>query len=62
MRDQNSVQAGNVFSDYGQALGDFTAAQPGIDQDARAIRSDKGRIARTRGCEDADFDDGRAPA
>jgi hypothetical protein len=46
MRDQDSVQTGHIFADSGQALGNFAAAQAGINQDSRTIRSEKCRVAR----------------
>jgi len=57
MRNQDAVEPAYIFSDRVKPLGDFAAAQTGIDQQARAIGSDKSSIARTAGGENANLQD-----
>lgn len=57
VRDQNGVQTGYIFANRGQPLGNFSAAQTGIDQNSSTLRCDKRRIASARGRENADLDD-----
>jgi hypothetical protein len=52
---QDGVERGDILAYSGQALGDFAAAESGIDQNAGAVRRDKNRVARTAAGEDANF-------
>jgi hypothetical protein len=57
MRDQNGVQTSHIFADGRQTLGDFAAAQAGIDQNPCTIGGDEGRVSGAGGGENADLED-----
>jgi hypothetical protein len=52
---EDGIERRDIFADGSQALGDFAAAEAGIDQNAGAVRRDKNRVARTAAGEDANF-------
>jgi hypothetical protein len=55
MRQQNGIEISNIFVDNRQTPGDFAAAQPGIDQNARTVSCDERRIPGARRCQNADL-------
>jgi len=61
VRDKDSVQGTNIFANGGEAFGDFSAAQTGIDEKPSTIRGKKRRIATATRGQDADLEDGILP-
>jgi hypothetical protein len=61
VRHQNGVERFDVFTNSRQALGDLAPAQTGINQQTGLAGGDKGRVAGTAACENADFDDKKFP-
>ena len=55
VRNQNGVEAVDVFADCGKSACDFAPAEPGIDQDARTGRAHEYRVAGTAACQDAEL-------
>jgi hypothetical protein len=58
MRDQDGVETIEAFANSSQTLGNLSPAESGIDEYARPIRRDKGRISGTAAGENTNFDDG----
>ena len=56
MSDQDSVERVRVFAYRPHPLEGFLAAEPGVDQYARAVGSDKRAVASAGGSENRDFE------
>jgi hypothetical protein len=54
---QDGIKRVDIFADGSQALGNFAAAEAGIDQDASAIRSNESRITGAAARENANLND-----
>jgi hypothetical protein len=55
--DQNRIDRSQIFADRSKPLDDLAPADTGIDQNARAVSSDKYGVSGTAAGEDANFDD-----
>jgi phosphoribosylformylglycinamidine synthase len=58
---ENGIERRDILADSSEALGDFAAAETGIDQNAGAACRDKNRVAGTAAGQNAKFEDGGAP-
>jgi hypothetical protein len=58
MRHQNRIETVEAFAYNRKTLGNLPPAQAGIDQDARPVRRDEGRVSGTAAGENANFNDG----
>lgn len=61
VRDQNGIQRADIFADSRQALGDFAAAEPSINEYARPVCRDERGVAGTAARKNANFNDGLTP-
>jgi hypothetical protein len=58
---EDGVEGGGVFPDGGEAVEDFAAAEPGVDEQAGAAGGEKRRVTGTAACKYAELDDAEPP-